>query len=89
MLNQVLRVSCYAASIVIVVCLAILVQIVAGCQVFRPSKVVDITAKQCILIAKMKCRYDIAEACTVAKDLAPLLDLLAKEPAPGFGACEP
>lgn len=62
--------------------LALLLALAPSCALLRatkPTKLVTMTAEQCVAIARAYCRPDIAEACQVAKDLAPLFEQLLGE----------
>ena len=60
---------------------------ITGCSMFSPrskAKAVEVTADECVRIATLRCRPDIAQACRVVRDLAPLIELLGKGE---VGAC--
>jgi cupin superfamily acireductone dioxygenase involved in methionine salvage len=62
-----------------------------GCALLKPSNVqpmVSMTADECVRIARMYCREDIAIACQTTKDLMPLFVQLLGESRAAYGVCK-
>ena len=62
-----------------------------SCGLLKQKQVVPViqmTAEQCVTIARAYCRPDIALACQTAKDLAPLFEQLLGETQGADGQCK-